>query len=82
MQVGEGDKKAIARRVWETVKWFNERNAYGFINRNDTEGDVSVHHEAPCSVGEGETVEFDVVEREKGGEAANYKSWWSSSAEQ
>lgn len=80
--MGKGDKKAIARQVLTTVKWFNVRNAYGFINRNDTEEDIFVHQEAPCSVGEGETVEFDVVGREKGGEAANYKSWWSSRAEQ
>lgn len=64
-----------------TVKWFSVRNAYGFINRNDTKEDIFVHQEVPCSV-EGETVEFDVIGREKGAEAANYKSHWRSSAEQ
>uniref|UniRef100_A0A8C0RKI7 CSD domain-containing protein n=3 Tax=Canis lupus TaxID=9612 RepID=A0A8C0RKI7_CANLF len=59
------DKKVIATKVLGTVKWFSVRNRYGFINRNDTkEGYLR-------SVGHGETVEFDVVEGEKGVEAAN-----------
>ena len=58
-----------------TVKWFNAKKGYGFIS--DAEGkDVFVHFSALNMEGfnelkDGEAVEFEVVEGEKGPQAAN-----------
>uniref|UniRef100_A0A2K5MXT7 CSD domain-containing protein n=1 Tax=Cercocebus atys TaxID=9531 RepID=A0A2K5MXT7_CERAT len=62
-----GDKQVTATKVLETVKWFNIRNGYGMTLRK-------IYLINPRrylrSVGDGETVESDVVEGEKGAEAA------------
>lgn len=58
-------------RVSATVKWFNVRKAYGFINRNETKEDVfvyqtNINNNARKYLGSVEDEEFDVVEGEKG----------------
>ena len=58
------------------VKWFNEKKGYGFITRDDNGGDVFVHFTAIKENGfktlaEGQSVEFEIVEGQKGPQAAN-----------
>jgi CspA family cold shock protein len=57
------------------VKWFNAEKGYGFIEREDG-GDVFVHYSAIKADGfktldEGQAVEFDIVEGDRGPQAAN-----------
>lgn len=58
-----------------TVKWFNAKKGFGFIS-DETGNDVFVHYSALNMDGfkvleEGQEVEFDVVDGEKGPQAAN-----------
>lgn len=57
------------------VKWFNAEKGYGFIESEDG-GDVFVHYSAIQSEGyrvleEGEGVEFDIVDGDRGPQASN-----------
>ncbi len=58
------------------VKWFNADKGYGFIS-TENDGDVFVHYTALEDTGEyrkldeGQEVEFEIVEGEKGPQAAN-----------
>ena len=59
-----------------TVKWFNNSKGYGFITPEDGSQDVFVHHssiqgEGYKSLDEGQSVEFEVQQGQKGPEAAN-----------
>ncbi|MEJ2418161.1 MAG: cold shock domain-containing protein [Exilibacterium sp.] len=54
-----------------TVKWFNNARGYGFITRGEGSDDVFVHYrnirgDGYRSLNEGQPVEFDILEGEKG----------------
>ena len=60
-----------------TVKWFNDAKGFGFISQDGGE-DVFVHHtaiqaEGFRSLSEGDRVEFEVIQGEKGPKAQNVR---------
>lgn len=62
-------------RISGTVKWFNDAKGFGFIQREGGP-DVFVHFSAIQSSGfkslvEGDKVEFEIVDGQKGPQAAN-----------
>ena len=62
-----------------TVKWFSNEKGYGFIERGNGEADVFVHFSAIAGDGyksltEGQRVSFDVVQGDKGLQAANVQA--------
>jgi len=57
------------------VKWFNDRKGYGFISQEDG-NDVFVHFSSIEATGyktlsEGDTVNFEIEESDRGPEAKN-----------
>ena len=62
-----------------TVKWFSNEKGYGFIERGNGEADVFVHFPAIGGDGyksltEGQRVSFEVVQGDKGLQAANVQA--------
>jgi CspA family cold shock protein len=62
-----------------TVKWFNSEKGFGFIAQDGGGDDVFAHFSAIQSTGfrelvEGQAVEFDVVQGQKGLQAENIRS--------
>jgi CspA family cold shock protein len=62
-----------------TVKWFSNEKGYGFIDRGNGEADVFVHFSANAGEGyksltEGQRVSFEVVQGDKGLQAANVQA--------
>ena len=66
----------MSERQVGTVKWFNDAKGFGFITPADGQKDCFVHHSAIQGNGfktlaEGESVEFDMVQGQKGPAAEN-----------
>lgn len=64
-------KVVLRKCTFGTVKWYNVKNGYALINRDDTHEDIFEHKAAmKCklpqlarpSLGDGEAVGFDVVD--------------------
>ena len=61
----------MSDRLSGTVKWFNNARGYGFITQGEGSEDVFVHYrnirgEGYRSLAEGQQVEFELLEGEKG----------------
>jgi CspA family cold shock protein len=73
-----GDRLSMSSRENGTVKWFDNAKGYGFIERPEKE-DVFVHYRAIRGEGyrtlqEGQVVNFNVVQGQKGLQAEDVSS--------
>ena len=62
-----------------TVKWYNARKGFGFVEREDSEKDVFIHASAVKAGGlkrleVGQKISFDIEESPKGPNAINIKA--------
>lgn len=66
-------------KIKGTIRWFNESKGFGFITPDDGSKDVFVHFSAIQDEGfktlaEGQRVEFEIQDGQKGSSAANVTS--------
>ncbi len=71
MSEEEVSEQSSPERHMGTVKWFDNRKGYGFIQRDNVEDDVFVHFREIRGEGfktlyEGQRVEFGLITRDKG----------------
>jgi CspA family cold shock protein len=69
-------KEGVSFMLTGKVKWFNESKGYGFIEPEGGGRDIfvhysSIHGEGYKTLSEGQAVEFDIVQGEKGPQASN-----------
>ena len=74
----KGSEDRGSKMAKGTVKWFNDQKGFGFISLEDGSKDVFVHHTAIGgsgfkSLSEGQAVEFEIVDGQKGPAASNVR---------
>jgi CspA family cold shock protein len=77
-RIADNKKEEKHAMIKGTVKWFNGSKGYGFITREDGGADVFVHFSAIAGEGyksleEGNAVEFEVTQGQKGPQATNVR---------
>jgi CspA family cold shock protein len=75
-QHSKSSARSRTMRTTGTVKWFNDSKGFGFITPENGSKDCFVHHSAIQGGGfktlaEGERVEFEIVQGQKGPAAEN-----------